>query len=308
MSKDYWEIHGTFGATAGEYRGRWFDENFSRDKAKDDDTEHFRAERVWDLKAAEAIRDKCTGKPGIVTEESKPTTQISPLLYDLTSLQREANGRFGVSAKNTLGLAQALYEKHKVLTYPRTDSRALPEDYIATVKKTMGMLSEVTGYSSHAGPYRFSSEDWVKPNKRIFNNAKVSDHFAIIPTALAPKHLSEPEQKLYDLVTKRFLAIFFPAAEFLVTTRITRVEKEPFKSEGKVMVNPGWMAVYGKEAQTDDTPTLARGAAQRDGENRRRWRCRPPRPSRPRVIRKPHCSARWKAPASWWRTRNCARP
>ena len=105
---------------------------------------------MWDLKTAEAIRDKCLGKPGIVTEESKPTTQISPLLYDLTSLQREANGRFGFSAKNTLGLAQALYEKHKVLTYPRTDSRALPEDYIGTVKKTLGMLADVTGYSRFA--------------------------------------------------------------------------------------------------------------------------------------------------------------
>src|SRR5208282_3702665 len=191
--------------------------------------------RIWDKAAAEALREKCLGKPGIVTEESKPSTSMSPLLYDLTSLQREANGRFGFSAKNTLGLAQALYERHKVLTYPRTDSRALPEDYIATVKKTMGMLTEMTGYSPHAD--RILKEDWVRPNKRIFNNAKVSDHFAIIPTALAPKHLSEPEQKLYDLVTKRFLAIFFPAAEFLVTTRITRVENEPFKSEGKVMVN-----------------------------------------------------------------------
>src|SRR6185503_15651955 len=94
--------------------------------------------------------------------------------------------------------------------------------------------------------------DWVKPNKRIFNNAKVSDHFAIIPTTVAPKHLSEPEAKLYDLVTKRFLAVFFPAAEFLVTTRITRVEGEPFKTEGKVMVNAGWMAVYGKEAAESD--------------------------------------------------------
>jgi DNA topoisomerase-3 len=100
---------------------------------------------------------------------------------------------------------------------------------------------------------------WVRPNKRIFNNAKVSDHFAIIPTLIAPKALSEPEQKLYDLVTKRFLAIFYPAAEFLVTTRITRVESEPFKSEGKVMVNAGWLAVYGKEAaESDDTPTSCR--------------------------------------------------
>ena len=257
VPKDYWEIHGTFGAKAGEYAGRWFDETFSRDKTdkKDGEAEHLKAERVWELKQAEAIRDKCLGKPGIVTEESKPTTQLSPLLYDLTSLQREANGRFGFSAKNTLGLAQALYEKHKVLTYPRTDSRALPEDYIGTVKKTLAMLSERTGYSSFAD--RILKEEWVKPNKRIFNDAKISDHFAIIPTALPPKPLSEPEQKLYDLVTKRFLAIFYPAAEFLVTTRITRVESEPFKTEGKVMVKPGWLEVYGRDVQTDDTPTLA---------------------------------------------------
>ncbi len=257
VPKDYWEIHGTFGAKAGEYAGRWFDEKFVRDRGekKDAESEHLRPERVWDIKQAEAIRDKCIGKPGIVTEESKPTTQLSPLLYDLTSLQREGNARFGFSAKNTLGLAQALYEKHKVLTYPRTDSRALPEDYISTVKKTLGMLADVTGYSSFAD--QILKEEWVKPNKRVFNNAKVSDHFAIIPTALAPKNLSEPEQKLYDLVTKRFLAVFYPAAEFLVTTRITRVEQEPFKTEGKVMVKPGWLAIYGRDAETDDTPTLA---------------------------------------------------
>src|SRR5206468_3383042 len=112
-------------------------------------------------------------------------------------------------------------------------------DYLATVKKTLGMLEE-TAYRPFAET--ILKNDWVKPNKRIFNNAKISDHFAIIPTSLAPKHLSEPEQKLYDLVTKRFLAVFYPAAEFLVTTRITRVETEPFKSEGKVMMKAGWLA------------------------------------------------------------------
>ncbi|MGH8525433.1 MAG: DNA topoisomerase, partial [Gammaproteobacteria bacterium] len=203
---------------------------------------------------AEEIRAKCTGKPGIVTEESKPTTQISPLLYDLTSLQREANSRFGLSAKTTLSLAQALYERHKVLTYPRTDSRHLPEDYIGTVKATLEALKH-TAYGSFADAVL--TNDWVKPNKRIFNNEKVSDHFAIIPTSLAPKHLNDLEAKIYDMVTKRFLAIFHPPAEFMVTTRITRVEGEPFKSEGKVMVNPGWLAVYGRDAQSDDQPTLA---------------------------------------------------
>src|SRR3954465_260331 len=249
VSKPYWEIHGTFDAKAGQYPGRWFDENFVKKDAEPD----LRPERVWELEKAQAIQTKCLGKTGIATEESKPTTQLSPLLYDLTSLQREANSRFGFSAKNTLGLAQALYEKHKVLTYPRTDARALPEDYLSTVKTTLGTLTE-TSYKQFAE--QILNSDWVRPNKRIFNNAKISDHFAIIPTSLAPKNLSEPEQKLYDLVTKRFLAVFYPAAEFQITTRITRVENEPFKTEGKVMVNAGWMAVYGRDAETEETPTL----------------------------------------------------
>jgi len=250
VPRDYWEVHGTFAAQAGEYPGRWFDERF----AKKDGDPDLKPERIWDAAQAEAIRAKCLGQPGVVTEESKPTTQLSPLLYDLTSLQREANGRFGFSAKATLGLAQALYEKHKALTYPRTDSRALPEDYLATVRSTLGML-EQTRYGAFAS--QILQREWVRPNKRIFNDAKVSDHFAIIPTSQAPRHLNEQEAKLYDLVTRRFLAVFYPAAEFLVTTRITRVAGEPFKSEGKVLVNPGWLAVYGKDAQPDDAPNLA---------------------------------------------------
>src|SRR5271168_1722196 len=187
VSRDYWEIIGTFDCAAGNYPGRWFDEKFART-----DDEQLKAERVWEVAKAEAIKAKCLGKPGVVTEESKPTTSMSPLLYDLTSLQRDANSRFGFSAKNTLGLAQALYEKHKVLTYPRTDSRALPEDYINTVKDTLKMLGDVTGYSAYAD--QILKSGWVHPNKRIFNNAKISDHFAIIPTTVAPKGLSEPEQ------------------------------------------------------------------------------------------------------------------
>jgi DNA topoisomerase-3 len=251
VSRDYWEVIGTFDAEGGQYTGRWFDEKFVKPD-KDGDAE-LKAERLWEVSRAEALRDKCLGKPGIVTEESKPSTSLSPLLYDLTSLQRDANSRFGFSAKNTLAIAQALYEKHKVLTYPRTDARALPEDYIGTVKDTLGMLSG-TNYGTFAEA--ISKNGWVRPNKRIFNNEKISDHFAIIPTTQAPKALSEPEQKLYDMVTKRFLAIFYPAAEFLETTRITRVEGEPFKSTGKVLVNPGWLAVYGKEAQGEDAATL----------------------------------------------------
>jgi DNA topoisomerase-3 len=253
--RDYWEVIGTFSGKGGEYTGRWFDERFQRDP----NDEYLRAERIWELARAEAIRAKCAGRPGVVTEESKPATQSAPLLYDLTTLQREANSRFGFSARNTLGLAQALYEKHKVLTYPRTDARALPEDYLGTVKKTVDMLADKTASTRAYAPFaaRVLKEGWVRPNKRIFNNEKISDHFAIIPTLLAPKHLSEPEQKLYDMVVKRFLAVFYPAAEFLVTTRITRVEQEPFKSEGRVMLNPGWLAVYGKDAEAGEQPTLA---------------------------------------------------
>src|SRR5204863_1707756 len=130
----------------------------------------------------------------------------------------------------------------------------LPEDYQNTVRSTLKMLTGTAMYGQFADTILKS--EWVKPNKRIFNNAKISDHFAIIPTTEPPVNLPEAEQKLYDMVTKRFLAIFYPAAEFLETTRITRVEREPFKTAGKVLVTPGWLAVYGKEAQGEDAPTL----------------------------------------------------
>ena len=261
--RSYWEVEAEFAAKAGSYTGKWFDEGF---KGKDED-EHARADRLWEEARAEAIRAATEGKPGDVTEEAKPETRLSPLLFDLTSLQREANSRFGFSAKTTLSIAQALYEKHKVLTYPRTDSRALPEDYLSTVKATLSMLTgEGAGkghdevllakYSPFA--HQILARNWVMPNKRIFNNAKISDHFAIIPTTQAPKHLNEVEQKLYDFVVRRFLSVFFPAAEYLVTTRITRVAGHPFKTEGKVLVNPGWLAVHGKEGQEGDEGNLVK--------------------------------------------------
>jgi DNA topoisomerase-3 len=247
-ARDYWEVTARFRAKAGEYPGRWFDPAFK----KDDDAER-KAERLWAAKRAEAIAAACSGKEGIATEETKPSTQASPLLYDLTSLQREANGRFGFSAKGTLSLAQALYEKHKALTYPRTDSRALPEDYLSTVKKTLEALGDMKAFAPFAKQVLKSG--WVKPNKRIFDNSKISDHFAIIPTLQTPGNLSEAEAKLYDLVVRRFLAVFYPSAEFLQTTRITRVGEEHFRTDGRVMQSAGWLAVYGKSLE-DDTVTL----------------------------------------------------
>jgi DNA topoisomerase-3 len=251
--RGYWEVHARFGARAGEYPGRWFDPKFK----KDDDAER-RAERLWAAAKAEAIVADCLDQSGIASEESKPSTQLSPLLFDLTSLQRDANARFGFPARMTLSLAQALYERHKVLTYPRTDSRALPEDYVGAVKRTLEALSTSQAFAAFAR--HILKQGWVRPNKRVFDNTKISDHFAIIPTLQAPKQLNEAEQKLYDMVVRRFLAVFYPAAEYLQTMRITRVGKHQFKTEGKVLQNPGWLAVYGRAGGEDNAnlPPIAK--------------------------------------------------
>ncbi len=245
VSRDYWEVHAEFICAKGIYEGRWVDTKFR----KNEEDAELRADRLWSKTAADTIVIACQGKPGKVTEESRPTTSISPALFDLTSLQREANARFGFSAKNTLAIAQALYERHKVLTYPRTDSRHLPEDYLPMTQEILGSLSESAAFKPYAS--QILKSKWVRPNKRIFDNKKISDHFAIIPTTQAPKNLSEAEQRLYDLVTRRFMAVFFPAAEFLVTTRFTEVSGHQFRSEGRVMTNPGWLSVYGKDIPVD---------------------------------------------------------
>ena len=252
ISRDYWEIHANFQVSAGEYAGKWINPNHQKDE---NDVEK-KADRVWSQAEAQAIADAARGQSATVSEESKPTTQAAPGLFDLTSLQREANGRFGFSAKTTLALAQSLYERHKALTYPRTDSRHLPEDYLPTVRQTFEMLAD-SGLR-HLAPFALTAlnNDYIRPSKRVFDNAKVSDHFAIIPTLQAPSGLSEAEQKLYDLVVRRFMAVFFPSAEYQVTTRISQVthqaEKHHFRTDGKVLVKPGWLAIYGKEAQDDD--------------------------------------------------------
>ena len=251
VSRDYFEIHASFAALAGQYPAKWFDPQHRKDV---EDAEK-KADRVWNLAQAQTIADACRGQPATVTEESKPTTQASPLLFDLTSLQREANGKFGYSAKTTLQIAQSLYERHKALTYPRTDSRALPEDYVPVVKQTFEMLAD--SGMRHLAPHALVAlnNNYIKPTKRVFDNSKVSDHFAIIPTLQAPSGLSEAEQKVYDLVVRRFMAVFFPSAQYQVTTRISTVTvanaAHAFKTEGKVLVNPGWLAIYGKEAANE---------------------------------------------------------
>jgi DNA topoisomerase-3 len=188
ISRDFWEVRAEFVCAGGIYEGRWFDPKFRKDET---DPEK-KAERLWSKAAAESVVAACRSRQGTVSEESKPSTQMSPALFDLTSLQREANAKFGFSAKNTLGLAQALYEKHKVLTYPRTDSRHLPEDYLATTMQTLDSISAIPAFHPHAR--QILNQQWVRPNKRVFDNSKISDHFAIIPTGQVPKNLSEPEQ------------------------------------------------------------------------------------------------------------------
>src|SRR5438105_2964384 len=237
--RTFFEIFGDFDVAAGTYRGRWFREEFAKDGDED-----ARPERIWSAEEAEEIKARCQQKTGIATEERKPTTHAYLLLYDLTSLQRDANAR-GFSAKRTLQIAQQLYERFKAITYPRTDSRYLPEDYLPTVRSTLSKIDNQFARKA-------LDNGWVKPAKRIFNNAKISDHFAIVPSGQAPHGLDDAQQRIYDMIVRRFIAAFFPAAQFEVTTRITRVEKDAFKSEGKIIKDPGWLEVYGREAASDE--------------------------------------------------------
>lgn len=242
--KTYFEIHATFEVAAGNYTGRWFQPDF-----KKGESEEGKPERLWKREEAEAIVAKCQGQPGTIEEQKKATTQASPLLYDLTTLQREANSRFGLSAKRTLQLAQRLYEHHKVLTYPRTDSRYLPEDTLSSVRRALERLEEPT-LQKHAS--HLLEKGWLIKTGRVFNNKKVSDHHAIIPTGASIAKLDEMEAKLYHMVAQRLVAVFYPVARFDVTTRITTVAQEQFKSEGKVLTDPGWLAVYGKKVISED--------------------------------------------------------
>lgn len=258
-STPYFEVHATFGVQTGEYLGKWIDQNWK----KDENAPLSRPERIWDQLTADAIQARCTGKTGQVTEEKKAQSQISPQLYDLTTLQREAP----FSAKGTLQIAQALYEKHKMITYPRTDSRYLPEDYTSNVRETMADIGnsdlDVSKYAKAVLSGSSDSGPRLHKSRRVFDSKKVSDHFAIIPTGKVSK-LSEAEQKLYDMIVKRFIAVFYPSAEFEQTTRLTRIATQgslgaspassssnpsildTFRTDGKILIKPGWLEVYGR--------------------------------------------------------------
>lgn len=245
----YYKLIANFSFTGGDYEGKWIDSQFKKDPAEP----HSRADRIWQEEEWKEILKKCAGQPAVVSEESKESRQGSPQLYDLTLLQREANSRFGFSAKNTLNIAQALYEKHKLLTYPRTDSKHLPEDYVAPVKKILSLHSNWNygKFAQHA-----LAKKYIGANKRIFNNARISDHHAIIPTNILPKTLSEAELKIYTMVVQRFISVFFPPAVYLNTKRHSTVQEEVFLTEGKVLKSAGWKAIYGAELDSDTDKNL----------------------------------------------------
>ncbi len=236
--RGYWRVTATFAVAKGNYAG-----TYQYADSKQSHNKHDRIDSIWEQAFAESLVAACQRQPlAAVSEEKKTSSQIPPRLYDLTTLQREANSRFGFSAKHTLQIAQALYEKHKMFTYPRTDSRALPEDYLPNVRHTLANLeSSLQPYAGKA-----LDQSWVQLNKRVFNNAQVSDHFAIIPTASEAKKIDEAESKIYDLVARRLIAVFYPPAKFEVTTRFSKVDEHTFKTEGKVITSLGWLEVYGR--------------------------------------------------------------
>ncbi len=244
VPQKYWTIDADFDNGGNIYQGKWFVANGDS-----------RQKQIFDETRAKEILEKCKGKTGSIDETTAPSFQKCGQLYDLTTLQREANNRFGFSAKTTLSIAQALYERHKATTYPRTDSRCLPEDYVGTVKSTLGKISG--SLAQHA--QTALSNNWVVKTPKVFDNKKISDHFAIIPTGIMPSDLSEAEQKIFNMICQRFIAVFFPPAKYLNTTRITTVEKETFITEGKILVEPGFKAVYGKDVDDESNIPQLKG-------------------------------------------------
>lgn len=247
VPEDYWEVEATF-ATAGgaRYVGLWHEGSKTRLTAGE---------------PAEAIVALVGGKPAVVESlETKPQTEQSPLLYDLTTLQREANRRFGFSAQRTLSAAQALYDQYKLLTYPRTNSRYLSGDMAAQLKPIAARVGSAAPVYADAARYVVGLDKL--PLGKVVNDAKVTDHHAIIPTDADHDidGLPRDEARIYDMVARRFLAVFHPPARFENTLIETRCEEHLFRSRGKVMIEAGWRAVYGEEA--DET----RGPAKEDEE------------------------------------------
>ena len=204
-------------------------------------------------KRTRSWRRSATVRGSITKLEKTKRSEKAPLLYDLTSLQREANTRFGFSARRTLAAAQRLYEEHKVLTYPRTSSRFLPSDMIGEIKPIAGLVGTQREYAA-ASAYVTGLD--VLPLGRVVNDAKVTDHHAIIPTNSEHRvdKLSDDDRRVYDMVVRRFLAVFHPDAVFENTRLETTVLEYIFRTRGRVLLEAGWRGVYGEleEGASDD--------------------------------------------------------
>ena len=252
--EEYWRITAKFKVESGEYEGVYQKPDFKQSEKAPND----KADRIWLHADAEKVLTDVR-KIGIAKVSDKKTLskQIAPRLYDLTTLQREANSKYSFSANRTLSIAQALYEKHKMITYPRTDSRSLPEDYRGVVKRTLeSMEPEYLPFAKKALEEGYVS----KAGKRIFDNKQVSDHFAIIPTDISGKKLSDDERKIYDMIARRFIAAFYPEAQFDVTVRISAVGSNVFKTEGKLLRVAGWLDAYNKgSSDKESLPALKEG-------------------------------------------------
>lgn len=237
---DYWEVKADF----NEYSGTWI--NLETKETK-----------VDNIEKAEYIKNKVVGKEGKVTDcQKKKVVKKSPLLYDLTELQRDANKRYGYTAQRTLDIAQALYEKRKVITYPRTDSRYLSKDLIPKLKNLIKKVG-LEGYQEYTG--NLEKLDKLPITSRIVNDSKVSDHHAIIPTekkAMLDK-FSEEEKNIYDIIVRRFLSVFYNDYEYFSITIITNVEDENFKSNEQQTINQGWRILYNEKGKSIDTSLLA---------------------------------------------------
>lgn len=250
VPEQYFEVRATFGVESGNYEGRWFNPQWKKDEKAPQRTR----DRIWEQEQAEAIAARCMGKKGTVKETRKPVSMPAPLLFDLTSLQKEASNRFGFSARRTLQIAQECYEKHKVLTYPRTDSKFLPNDYLKLAARTVeaigANLPEFAGFAED-----IISAKRVRPSKRVFDSSKVSDHFAIIPTGKFVS-LSGDAAKIFNLVVQRFLGVFMPNAEFEDTERTTIITNgdisDHFSTHGRVQLAAGWRALYGPDKRKKD--------------------------------------------------------
>lgn len=249
----FWRLLATFDAGDHTYQGTWFDPKFVGDPDRPEKDDWIKSVAEVDVIAAAVM-----GKTGTASETRKVAKESAKPLFDLTTLQREANSRFGFSARRTLQAAQRLYEAHKVLTYPRTDSKCLPADYREHVDNAVAEFAANGPYKTFA---KSLQRDGLRNTRRIFDDSKVSDHFAIIPTGgRTPTNLEGDDERIYDLVVKRFLAAFYPPAEWIRVERDTVVEGHHFRTRTRFLDNPGWYEVYGKEAAEEETvlPPLGR--------------------------------------------------